>query len=257
MWPHLRNIFDGQSARVMPVLGLFSSKKQISKFNIFCKFVTKYWGVLSLFGNLPQPEKQFDRNSKFEILVHISRFPRQRTEIGDGRRVSTTGPRGSFKRWPGGSNVVGGRNQRSAPAGSNSPSRDKQRFSPPHFPVCARRRKMKALAAAFVVLGMFLVGGEATPHAPNTRHKLYEPHRGSWAQVREHLRRREAFQRTLRMPEAGFVKLADLLRATLEKNEQFGRWNIESGYTACTRASLVLPTRGHKGVGAAFPCMLT
>ena len=68
---------------------------------------------------------------------------------------------------------------------------------------------------------MLLVRGGATRHAPNTRGKLYEPDRGSLARFREDLRRRRAFRRTLRMLEASFVKLSDVLGAALKTTSTF------------------------------------
>lgn len=81
---------------------------------------------------------------------------------------------------------------------------------------------MKAIAAVLVLLGMGMISG-ATPHAPQTRAPVYEPYRMSWAELKEDLRRRKAFRRTFRMPEESFVKLADLLRPALQKNERFVR----------------------------------
>ena len=65
------------------------------------------------------------------------------------------------------------------------------------------------------MLGMLLVRGGATRNAPNTRGELYEPDHGSWAQVRKDLWRK-AFKRILRMSEASFVKIPDVLRAALK-----------------------------------------
>ena len=68
---------------------------------------------------------------------------------------------------------------------------------------------------------MFLTAG-ATLYAPKTRAPICEPHRMTWPEFRENLRRRKAFRRTVRMSEASFVKLADLLRPAIQKNERFG-----------------------------------
>ena len=68
------------------------------------------------------------------------------------------------------------------------------------------------------------------------REKLYEPVRGSWAQVREDLRRRQAFRRTLRMSEESSMKLADLLPNALERNEYSGS---EYHSSVLVRTSLV------------------
>ena len=88
---------------------------------------------------------------------------------------------------------------------------------------------MKAIAAALVVLGMFMTAG-ATPYAPKTRAPIYEPHRVSWPELRDDLHRRKAFRRTVRMSEESFVKLADLLRPALLKNKRFGsEFHISSG----------------------------
>ena len=65
------------------------------------------------------------------------------------------------------------------------------------------------------------------------REKLYEPVRGSWAQVREDLRRRQAF----RGAEESFMKLADLLRNALERNEYV---RIERHSSVLVRTSLVV-----------------
>ena len=68
---------------------------------------------------------------------------------------------------------------------------------------------------------MLLTAG-ATVYAPKTRAPIYEPHGMTWPEFRGDLRRREAFRRTVRMSEASFVKLADLLRPAIQKNERFG-----------------------------------
>ena len=47
-----------------------------------------------------------------------------------------------------------------------------------------------------------------------------EPHRVSWAELREDLHRRKAFRGTARMSEAKFEKSAHLLRPALQKNER-------------------------------------
>ena len=68
---------------------------------------------------------------------------------------------------------------------------------------------------------MLLTAG-ATLYAPKTRTPIYEPHGMTWPEFREDLRRRKAFRRTVRMSEASFEKLADLLRPAIQKNERFG-----------------------------------
>ncbi|CAN0458986.1 unnamed protein product, partial [Scytosiphon promiscuus] len=62
----------------------------------------------------------------------------------------------------------------------------------------------------------------AAHHPPRTRAPIYEPHRATWAEFREDLRRRKAFRRTVRMSEESFEKLADLVRPALQKDELFG-----------------------------------
>ena len=71
-------------------------------------------------------------------------------------------------------------------------------------------QKRKAVAGVLVVFGMLLTAG-ATLYAPKTWAPLYEPHGMTWPDFREDLRRRRASLRTVRMSEASFVKLADLL----------------------------------------------
>ena len=44
----------------------------------------------------------------------------------------------------------------------------------------------------------------------------------TWPEFREDLGRRKASRRTVRISEASFVKLADLLCPALQKNERFG-----------------------------------
>ena len=51
-------------------------------------------------------------------------------------------------------------------------------------------------------------------------HSCYEPHRVSWAELREDLHRRKAFRRTARMSEGKFVKFAHLLRPAFQQNER-------------------------------------
>ena len=51
-------------------------------------------------------------------------------------------------------------------------------------------------------------------------YSYYEPHRVSWAELREDLHRRKAFRRTARMSEGTFVKFAHLLRPALQNNER-------------------------------------
>ena len=111
--------------------------------------------------------------------------------------------------------------KRSGPPQDSSSSQTRQRFSAPNYPDARRRNMMKAIAAALVVLGMFMTAG-ATPYAPKTRAPIYEPHRVSWPELRDDLHRRKAFRRTVRMSEESFVKLADLLRPALQKNKRFG-----------------------------------
>ena len=111
--------------------------------------------------------------------------------------------------------------KRSGPPQDSSSSQTRQRFSAPNYPDARRRNMMKAIAAALVVLGMFMTAG-ATPYAPKTRAPIYKPHRVSWPELRDDLHRRKAFRRTVRMSEESFVKLADLLRPALQKNKRFG-----------------------------------
>ena len=66
---------------------------------------------------------------------------------------------------------------------------------PPSYPDARRRNMMKCIAAVLIVLGMIITAG-ATPHAPRTWAPIYEPHRVSWAELREDLHRRKAFWRT-------------------------------------------------------------
>ena len=49
----------------------------------------------------------------------------------------------------------------------------------------------KAIAGVLVVLGMFLTP-RATPYAPKTRAPIYESHRMTWPEFREHLHPRKA-----------------------------------------------------------------
>ena len=91
------------------------------------------------------------------------------------------------------------------------------------FPIIQTRgAEQKAIAGVLVVFGMLLTA-EVTLYAPKTRAPMHEPHGMTWPEFREDLRRREAFRRTVRMSEASFVKLADLLRPAIPKNERFGR----------------------------------
>ena len=60
-----------------------------------------------------------------------------------------------------------------------------------------------------------------------SRHHLFgglllvlEPHRLSWAELREDLHRRKAFRRTARMSEGKLVTFAHLLRPAFQKNER-------------------------------------
>ena len=95
--------------------------------------------------------------------------------------------------------------------------RSNDSFSLPNYPDTRRRNTKKAIAGVLVVFGMFLTAG-ATLYAPKTREPIYEPHRWTWPGFSEDLRRRMAFRRTVRMPEASFVKLADLLCPAIRKN---------------------------------------
>ena len=85
--------------------------------------------------------------------------------------------------------------KRSGPPEDSSSSRAKQLFGPPIYPDAKRRIMMKCIAAVLIVLGMIMTAG-ATPHAPRTRAPICEPHRVSWAEIREDLHRRKAFRRT-------------------------------------------------------------
>ena len=49
---------------------------------------------------------------------------------------------------------------------------------------------------------------------------IFEPHRVSWAELREDLHRRKGFRGTARISEGKFVKFAHLLRPALQKNER-------------------------------------
>ena len=84
--------------------------------------------------------------------------------------------------------------KRSGPPEDSSSSRARQRFAPPNYPDARRRNMMKCIAAVLIVLGTIMTAG-ATPHAPSTRAPIYEPHRVSWAELREDLHRRKAFWR--------------------------------------------------------------
>ena len=95
-------------------------------------------------------------------------------------------------------------------------------------------QKQKAIVGALAVFGMFLTAG-ATLYAPQTRAPIYEPHRVKWPEFRGDLRRRKAFRRTVRMSEAIFVKLADLLRPAIQENERFGsEYHVMYPGTWCT-----------------------
>ena len=61
------------------------------------------------------------------------------------------------------------------------------------------------------------------------------------------------------MSEASFVKFADVLRAALENYccSTLAGEKIKCYDSTCPRTPLVFPTQGHKGIGAAFACMLT
>ena len=84
----------------------------------------------------------------------------------------------------------------------------------------------KAIAGVLVVIGMFLTPG-AAPYAPKTRAPTYEPHRMTWPEFYIRYHRRKAFHRNIRMSEASFVKLADLLQiqnVLLDNNADIFSW---------------------------------
>ena len=111
--------------------------------------------------------------------------------------------------------VDGGK--RSGPAEDSSSNRARQRFVPPNYPDARHRDVMKCIAAVLIVLGMIMAAG-ATPHAYRTWAPIYEPHRVSWAGLREDLHHRKAFRRTVRTSAGSFVKLGHLLRSALQTN---------------------------------------
>ena len=68
-------------------------------------------------------------------------------------------------------------------------------------PQLSRRESQKhdeCIAAVVIVLGMFMTAG-TTNHARRTLARIYEPHRVSWAELREGLYRLKAFGKDLRM----------------------------------------------------------
>ena len=115
--------------------------------------------------------------------------------------------------------MADGRNRAGPPEDSSS-----SRVTAPNYPVARRRNMTICITAVVIVLGIFMTAGTTT-HARSTRARIYEPHRVSWAELREDLHRRKAFGRALRMSLGSFVKLAHRPPPPLETNNRFG-----SGY---------------------------
>ena len=85
--------------------------------------------------------------------------------------------------------MADGRNRAGPPEDSSS-----SRVTAPNYPVARPRNMTICITAVVIVLGIFMTAGTTT-HARSTRARIYEPHRVSWAELREDLHRRKAFWR--------------------------------------------------------------
>ena len=179
-------------------------------------FVSKYGGVLSQFVNFNNPKK-IRKCSHSHIRIFFRRFPSFQGSASTTAVAQRWDHRVASNVDQGGANIMAEGRKRSGPPQDSSSSQTRQRFSAPNYPDARRRNVMKAIAAALVVLGMFMTAG-ATPYAPKTRAPIYEPHRVSWAGLREDLHHRKAFRRTVRTSAGSFVKLGHLLRSALQTN---------------------------------------
>ena len=81
---------------------------------------------------------------------------------------------------------------RSGPQEDSSFSGRDNESPPPQYLDERRRNMVKCIAAVLIVLGRITTAG-ATSHDPRTRRPTYEPHRVSWAKLREDLHRAKLF----------------------------------------------------------------